>query len=97
MLVITEYKMVPYHSEKYLIIIDLNNMNIAQIPYPRIYSCLTKLSLYACGFTDINYVVNASGIWAVWTFVKTFLPEYAIKKVAFIDDKSKLLDLIDAD
>lgn len=49
-------------------------MNISQIPYPRIYACLTKLSLYSCGFTDQNFVVNSSGIWPVWTFVKTFIP-----------------------
>ena len=74
MIVLCAYKMEPYHSEKYIIIIDLNHMNISQIPYPRIYACLTKLSLYSCGFTDQNFVANASGIWPVWTFVKTFLP-----------------------
>lgn len=95
MIVLCAYKMEAYHSEKYIIIIDLNHMNISQIPYPRIYACLTKLSLYSCGFTDQNFVVNASGIWPVWTFVKTFLPEYAVKKVIFLDNMNPLFDVID--
>lgn len=61
------------------------------------YTCLTKLSLYTCGYTDQNFVVNAAGIWSVWMFVKTFLPEYAVKKVIFLDNMKPLLDIVDAD
>ena len=67
-------------------------MNIGSIPLPKIYVYLAKLSLYSCGFTDHNFVLNSKGIWTVWTFVKSFLPEHAIKKISFLyDDRSPLL------
>ena len=40
-------------------------------------------------------MVNASGIWAVWAFIKTFLPEYAVKKIIFPDNMQALLDVVE--
>ncbi len=74
MLVVCRYRMREYYSEKYVILIDLNHMNIASIPMSKIYTCLRKLSLYSCGFTDHNFVLNSKGIWPVWTLVKSVLP-----------------------
>jgi hypothetical protein len=63
---------------------DLNDMNISALPYSMILECLSKLALYSCGFTDANYVMNAKGIWGIWTFVKGFMPENSIRKIKFI-------------
>ena len=45
---------------------------------------MSKLALFACGYTDKNYVVNAHGIWTIWNIAKSFLPQYAIRKVVFL-------------
>lgn len=40
MLVVLGYRMVPYHAEKFNLIMDLNNISLANIPYRYLYNAL---------------------------------------------------------
>ncbi len=59
MLVVLGYRMVPYHSEKYNLIIDLNNISLSNIPFRILYAALEKLGIYYCGNTEKTFVYNA--------------------------------------
>jgi hypothetical protein len=40
MLVVLGYRMVPYHAEKYTMIMDFNDIAFADIPYMYLYDAL---------------------------------------------------------
>jgi hypothetical protein len=43
--------MTPYYAEKYIVIMDFNNMDLTDIPYKYLYDILSKMSVYYCGNT----------------------------------------------
>lgn len=51
MLVVLGFKMVPYHAEKYNLIMDFNDISLTDIPYVYLYESLDKLGIYYAGNT----------------------------------------------
>ena len=96
MYVVQRYRMVPYHAEKYLLIIDLNNMNVSDIPYMKIYKIMHNVSCLYTGFIKKVLVLNSSKIGMVWTVVKQFIPERAKKNIVFVKDYQEMNEYIDA-
>ncbi len=82
------YKMVPYHAEKYIAIMDFNNMSLTDIPYKYIYEVFSKMDVYYCGNMEKAFVYNIKGIGFAWNLISTFIPEHQKKKIEFIDSDS---------
>lgn len=74
MLVVLGYKMVPYHAEKYNLIMDFNNISLSEIPYSYLYESLEKVGIYYCGNTQKTFLFNSEGISTIWKMVSFFLP-----------------------
>lgn len=49
MLTILGYKMVPYHAEKYVLLMDFNDISFTDIPIMYLYDALDKINTYYCG------------------------------------------------
>ena len=94
MYIVQRYKMVPYHAEKYLLVIDLNGMNVSEIPYMKLYKIMHNVSCLYTGFVKKVLVLNSSGIGAMWTIIKRFIPDRAKKNIVFIQDFHELNDYI---
>ncbi len=74
MLVVLGYRMVPYHAEKYNLILDLNDISLTKIPYKYMFTALEKLGIYYCGNTEKTFVYNAEGVGHIWKMISFFLP-----------------------
>lgn len=88
MYVVQRFRMVPYHAEKYLLVIDLNDMKVSKIPYMKIYKIMHNMSCIYTGFIKRVLILNFSGLGMVWTLVKGFIPERAKKNIIFINTYS---------
>lgn len=64
------FRMVPYHCEKLHLVIDLNHMWVSSIPLTKIYAIMKKISIAYCENAEKIYVLNSTGLGAVWFFVK---------------------------
>lgn len=49
MLAILGFKMVPYHAEKYVLIIDFNEISFTKIPFLYLKEAVDNLNIYYCG------------------------------------------------
>jgi hypothetical protein len=85
MLVILGYKMVPYHAEKYNLIMDFNHISFSDIPYGYLYDALEKINNYYCGNSEKTFLFNSQGIKNIWKMVSFFLPESQKKRIIFVD------------
>lgn len=50
--------MVPYHADKYILIFNLENWGISQIPYRPVFEFINKMFLYYTGNMDKIIVYN---------------------------------------
>jgi hypothetical protein len=74
MLVVKAFRMVPYHAEKFVLLIDFNDISLASMPYFQIYDILRKMGTYFCGLTERTLLYNSVGISKIWKIVYSFLP-----------------------
>jgi hypothetical protein len=51
MLTVKAFKMVPYHAEKLVLLIDFNDISFTSIPYFQLYDIIHKMGTYYCGLT----------------------------------------------
>lgn len=84
MLVVLGFRTVPYYAEKYIVIFDLCNINVTQIPLKYLYEVFTSMNVYYTGNVEKTYVFNAKGIDYLWNLAKSFISESGRKKVTFI-------------
>ena len=49
MLTILGFKMVPYHAEKYILIIDFNEISFKDIPFMYLREAIEKINVFYCG------------------------------------------------
>ena len=61
MLVVLGYRMVPYHSEKYVTIMDFNDMEFSKIPFKYLYEIFSKMNVYYCGNSQRAFIYNSKG------------------------------------
>jgi hypothetical protein len=96
-LIVKCFKMVPYHAEKYILIIDFNDISFTSIPYFELYGIINKMGTYYCGLTERTFLFNSSGIGKLWNMIYGFLPEYQKKKMVFIQkgEEKSILEYID--
>ena len=73
MLVVLGYKMVPYHAEKYNLIMDFNDISLSDIPYSYLYESLEKVGIYYCGNTQKTFLYNSAGISTISSAQPVFL------------------------
>jgi hypothetical protein len=97
MLVVKAFKMVPYHAEKFVLLIDFNDISLTSIPYFQVIDILSNMGTYFCGLTERTLLYNSVGISRIWKIVYSFLPEYQKKKIIFIPkgEERKALEWID--
>ena len=84
MMVVLGFRMVPYHAEKNILIVDLNNMSLSKVPFKLMFSTLEKIQTCYCGTMQKIFVFNSSGIGNLWKVVSVFLTEAQKKRVMFI-------------
>ena len=84
MLVVLGFLMVPYHAEKYILLFDLDNMKISEIPYSVLFDLLGKMNLYYTGNMDKTLIYNFEGLSLFLKVLDPFIPEHAKKKMKFI-------------
>lgn len=84
MLVVLGYRMVPYHAEKYTMIMDFNDIAFSDIPYVYLYDALDKINIFYCNNSERTLVYNSAGIANIWKIVSMFLSDTQKKKVVFI-------------
>jgi hypothetical protein len=65
MLVVLGYRMIPYHSEKYVTIMDFNDMEFSKIPFKYLYEMFSKMNIYYCGNSQRAFVYNSKGILVI--------------------------------
>lgn len=73
MLVVFGYKMVPYHAEKYNLIMDFNNISLTDIPFVILYEALDLIGLFYCGCSEKAYIFNSEGVSNIWRVISFFL------------------------
>lgn len=85
MLVVMGFKMVPYHAEKYTMIMDFNDIALTDIPYTYLYDALDKMNTYYCGNSERTFVFRSAGINNIWRMVSFFLSENQRRRIIFIN------------
>jgi hypothetical protein len=97
MLIVKAFKMVPYHAEKFVLIIDFNDISFTSIPYLDLYSIVQKMGTYYCGLTERTFLYNSAGIGKIWKLIYGFLPDYQKKKMVFIQkgEERQVLEWVD--
>jgi hypothetical protein len=73
MLVVFGYKMVPYHAEKYNLIMDFNNISLTDIPFVILYEALDLIGLFYCCSSEKAYIFNSEGVSNIWRVISFFL------------------------
>lgn len=94
MMVVLGFRMVPYHAEKNILIIDLDDMALSKVPFKYMLACLDKIQTCYCGLMQKIYVFNGSGIGNLWKVVSYFLSEAQKRRVSFIE-KGKEADVLE--
>ena len=86
----------PGKVENYVVIIDVNNLGVSQIPKAtlgKVISCLSKGYKYR---TKRMFVLNTSfGVRLAWKVMESFMAEHTRKKMQ-LSDKNTTPDLIEA-
>ena len=97
MLIILGFKMVPYHAEKYVLLLDFNDISFTDIPIMYLYEALEKINLYYCGNSEKTFIYNSKGISYLWYIMSSFIPENQKKRIIFINkgEEDNFLEYID--
>jgi hypothetical protein len=97
MLVVLGYKMVPYHSEKNVLILDFDSTSITDIPFRYLWLALDRLQTYYCANVQMIFVFNTKGIGQLWNMVSYFLNESQKRRIHFVQkgEESTILKYID--
>ena len=74
LLVVIGYMMVPYHAEKYVFLVDINNMSFSDIPYKYLFEVLTKMGTFYCGNVEKTIIYNYSSAKLLWSIASKFIP-----------------------
>jgi hypothetical protein len=86
--------MVPGRVEQWILIIDLNNTNLTQIPLSKTKSFLTAASTFFAGRAFKTYVVNAKwSIRAVFACVVAVMDDFARAKIEVCSDLTTTLHI----
>lgn len=75
MLVVKTYRMVPHNAEKFVLIIDFNDISFTSIPYLNLLDIVRKMSTFYCGLSERTFLYNSTGVGKLWKLVHAFLPE----------------------
>ena len=85
LLIVTNFKMTPYHNEKYITIMDFNDMDFSSIPFLVLFDIFTKMNLYYCSTSHRTFLYNSRGIQNLWNIGKKMVPGYSFKNTIFIE------------
>ena len=96
LLIVMNFKMLPYHNEKYVTIMDFNDMDFGEIPFVTLFDIFSRMNIYYCGNSHRSFLYNSKGIDKIWNVGKTFVSANALKNIFFIEKgkESKILQHI---
>lgn len=99
MLTIFHYRMVPYHAEKLVFIVDFGTMALTRIPVFSLWEEIRKLGVLYCGITERTIVFNSTSLGWIWRLVSSFLNENQRRKLVMIPQgqEERTLEYIEPD
>lgn len=85
LLIVTNFKMTPYHNEKYVTIMDFNDMDFSSIPFMVLFDIFTRMNIYYCGNSHQTFIYNSKGIENLWNLGKKLVSAQSLKNIIFIE------------
>lgn len=75
MLVVLGVQAVPYHAEKYTLVIDFSAFKVGSLfSYWNLLEVFKQMVVYYSGNVERTVIYNATGFQKVWYFIKGFIP-----------------------
>ena len=99
MLMIYHYRMVPYHAEKALFLIDFGSVSLTSLPILSLFDEFKKVGICYCGITEKTVLFNANSLGWIWKVISGFMNETQKRKIMLIGtgQEEKMLEFVDPD